>query len=50
MIEKKNSRVSVRGVFDPAALAIKLRKKINRQVEILEIQELSNIDQKKLVA
>ncbi|XXG40959.1 hypothetical protein AAC387_Pa01g1538 [Persea americana] len=50
LIEKRNSRVCVSGTFDPAELAIKLRKKINRQVEILEIQELSNIDQKPLLA
>ncbi|XP_058078857.1 heavy metal-associated isoprenylated plant protein 26 [Magnolia sinica] len=41
LIEKKLCRVTVCGAFDPAALAIKIRKKINRRVEILEIHELN---------
>ncbi|KAF3438549.1 hypothetical protein FNV43_RR21312 [Rhamnella rubrinervis] len=41
LIEKKQSRVSVCGRFIPQDVAIKIRKKTNRRVEILEIQELS---------
>lgn len=45
MIDKKQNRVCVYGVFDPAEIAIKIRKKVRRRVEIMEIQELSrNID------
>lgn len=39
MIEKQQCRISVCGVFLPSDVAIKLRKKMNRRVEILEIQE-----------
>ncbi|KAL5553464.1 hypothetical protein UlMin_040865 [Ulmus minor] len=39
LIEKEYYRVSVCGRFRPADVAIKLRKKMNRRVEILEIQE-----------
>ncbi|KAM5567693.1 heavy metal-associated isoprenylated plant protein 25 [Rosa sericea] len=39
LIEKQQCRVSVCGRFIPADVAIKLRKKMNRRVEILEIQE-----------
>lgn len=39
MIEKKQSRVSVCGKFDPRDVAIKIRKKTNRRVEILEVLE-----------
>lgn len=40
MIDKEHCRVVVCGRFVPADIAIKLRKKMNRRVEILEIQEL----------
>lgn len=40
MIEKKECRVSVCGRFIPQDVAIKIRKKTNRRVEILDIQEL----------
>ncbi|XP_077240005.1 copper transport protein family [Tasmannia lanceolata] len=52
LIEKKQSRVSVCGLFDPAEVAIKMRKKINRRIEILEIREFndSNNDPKQLLA
>ncbi|KAF5794122.1 putative heavy metal-associated domain superfamily [Helianthus annuus] len=40
LIEKQQNRVSVCGRFKPADVAIKLRKKMNRRVEILEIEEL----------
>jgi hypothetical protein len=39
MIEKQQCRISVCGIFRPSDVAIKLRKKMNRRVEILEIQE-----------
>ncbi|KAJ0987197.1 hypothetical protein J5N97_005553 [Dioscorea zingiberensis] len=39
LIEKKQCRVSVCGVFDPHDVAMKIRKKTNRRVEILEIRE-----------
>ncbi|KAK9934771.1 hypothetical protein M0R45_021902 [Rubus argutus] len=39
LIEKQQCRVSVCGRFIPADVAIKMRKKMNRRVEILEIQE-----------
>ncbi|KAK3008726.1 hypothetical protein RJ639_013129, partial [Escallonia herrerae] len=38
-IEKQHYRVSACGRFRPADIAIKIRKKMNRRVEILEIQE-----------
>lgn len=41
LIERKRSRVSVCGEFIPQDVAIKIRKKTNRRVEILEIQECS---------
>lgn len=45
LIEKQHNRVSVGGRFVPADVAIKIRKKMNRRVEILEIQELiSNVN------
>ncbi|XP_073131306.1 heavy metal-associated isoprenylated plant protein 19 [Henckelia pumila] len=44
LIEKQQYRVSVCGRFVPADVAIKIRKKMKRRVEILEIQELSNVD------
>ncbi|ESR54195.1 hypothetical protein KPL70_006802 [Citrus sinensis] len=42
LIEKKMCRVSVSGNFIPQDLAIKIRKKTNRRVEILEIHEFSS--------
>lgn len=41
LIEKQQNRVSVCGRFKPADVAIKLRKKMNRRVEILEIEEMA---------
>lgn len=43
LIEKKLNRVSVCGKFIPQDVAIKIRKKTNRRVEILDIQELTPI-------
>ncbi|XP_075633299.1 heavy metal-associated isoprenylated plant protein 9 [Castanea sativa] len=40
LIEKQECRVSVCGTFRPSDVAIKIRKKMNRRVQILEIQEL----------
>ncbi|KAI3733985.1 hypothetical protein L6452_13444 [Arctium lappa] len=40
LIEKQENRVSVCGRFKPAEVAIKLRKKMKRRVEILEIEEV----------
>ncbi|XP_042482829.1 uncharacterized protein LOC122063186 [Macadamia integrifolia] len=40
LIEKKQSRVSICGKFIPQDMAIKIRKKMNRRVEILELREL----------
>ncbi|KAL1153883.1 hypothetical protein V6Z11_A09G204700 [Gossypium hirsutum] len=45
LIEKKQCRVSVCGRFVPRDVAIKIRKKTNRRVEILEIQEFSVNDE-----
>lgn len=42
LIEKKMCRVSVSGNFIPQDLAIKIRKKTNRRVEILEIHDFSS--------
>ncbi|KAK1263798.1 hypothetical protein QJS04_geneDACA011902 [Acorus gramineus] len=39
LIERKKCRVSVCGTFSPQAVAIKMRRMINRRVEILEITE-----------
>lgn len=39
LIEKQECRVSVCGTFRPSDVAIKIRKKMNRRVQILEIQE-----------
>ncbi|GAV59196.1 hypothetical protein CFOL_v3_02727 [Cephalotus follicularis] len=39
LIEKQQCRVSVCGRFRPSDVAIKLGRKMNRRVEILEIQE-----------
>ncbi|XP_038679563.1 heavy metal-associated isoprenylated plant protein 20-like [Tripterygium wilfordii] len=41
LIEKKQSRVSVCGRFSPQEVAIKIRSKTNRRVEILHIQDLA---------
>ncbi|KAL6838282.1 hypothetical protein ACP4OV_031881 [Aristida adscensionis] len=40
LIERKQQRVSVCGAFVPQDVAIKLRKRTNRRVEILEIKEV----------
>ncbi|URE01444.1 hypothetical protein MUK42_19812 [Musa troglodytarum] len=40
LIERKQCRVSVCGSFVPQDMAIKIRKKTNRRVEILEIKEV----------
>ncbi|XVE91410.1 hypothetical protein REPUB_Repub01dG0007100 [Reevesia pubescens] len=42
LIEKQQCKVSVCGRFRPSDVAIKIRKKMNRRVEILEIQEINN--------
>ncbi|MQM07723.1 hypothetical protein Taro_040561 [Colocasia esculenta] len=42
VIERKQSRVSVFGMFDPQELAIRMRKATNRRVEILESKEVTN--------
>ena len=39
MIEREHNRVSVCGRFRPSDVAIKIRKRMNRRVEILDIQE-----------
>lgn len=40
LIEKQQRRVCVFGRFEPADVAIKIKKKMNRRVEILEVQEM----------
>ncbi|KAJ4710538.1 Heavy metal-associated isoprenylated plant protein [Melia azedarach] len=47
LIEKQQRRGIVAGRFRPSDVAIKIRKKMNRRVEIVEIQEQSedNIEQ-----
>ncbi|XP_015695856.1 heavy metal-associated isoprenylated plant protein 25-like [Oryza brachyantha] len=40
LIDRKQQRVSVCGAFVPQDVAIKLRNKANRRVEILEIKEI----------
>ncbi|XP_028793894.1 heavy metal-associated isoprenylated plant protein 25-like [Neltuma alba] len=40
LIEKKQSRVIVCGSFVPQDVAIKIKKKTNRRVEILEIGDI----------
>ncbi|KAI3453013.1 hypothetical protein Pfo_009676, partial [Paulownia fortunei] len=42
LIEKQHNKVSVYGRYIPADIAIKIKKKMKRRVEILEIQEFSN--------
>ncbi|XP_050224618.1 uncharacterized protein LOC126674244 [Mercurialis annua] len=44
MIAKQECRVVVCGRFTPADVAIKLRKKMKRRVEILEIQEFAETE------
>ena len=39
LIDRKNGRVSVWGAFSPQDVAIKIRKRTNRRVEILELRE-----------
>ncbi|CAO2830024.1 unnamed protein product [Amaranthus hypochondriacus] len=41
-IERQYNRVSVCGRFRPSDVAIKMRKRMNRRVEILEIQEFDD--------
>ncbi|KAK3442761.1 hypothetical protein EUGRSUZ_B03028 [Eucalyptus grandis] len=45
LIEKPHNRVYVCGRLRPSDVAIKLRKKMNRRVEILEIQDLDGGDE-----
>ncbi|KAI4379153.1 hypothetical protein MLD38_005488 [Melastoma candidum] len=40
LIDRPHNRVTICGKLRPSDVAIKLRKKMNRRVEILEIQEL----------
>ncbi|CAL5006096.1 unnamed protein product [Urochloa decumbens] len=40
LIDRKQHRVSVCGAFVPQDVAIKLRKRTNRRVEILDIKEV----------
>ncbi|KAF5187900.1 Heavy metal-associated isoprenylated plant protein, partial [Thalictrum thalictroides] len=47
LIEKKQSRVSVCGKCSPQDVAITIRKKMNRRVEILEIHEFEEGDHNK---
>ncbi|KAL2905100.1 Heavy metal-associated isoprenylated plant protein 26 [Bienertia sinuspersici] len=42
VIERQYNRVSVCGRFRPSDVAIKIRRKMNRRVEILEIQEFDD--------
>ncbi|XP_031492897.1 heavy metal-associated isoprenylated plant protein 29 isoform X2 [Nymphaea colorata] len=39
VIDRKQGRIKVCGTFKPPEVAIGLRKRINRRIEILEIQE-----------
>ncbi|XP_037434421.1 heavy metal-associated isoprenylated plant protein 25-like isoform X2 [Triticum urartu] len=39
LIDRKHGRVSVWGAFSPQDVAIKIRKRTNRRVEILELRE-----------
>nr|XP_015651159.1 heavy metal-associated isoprenylated plant protein 8 [Oryza sativa Japonica Group] len=38
LIDRKHGRVSVFGAFSPQDVAIKIRKRTNRRVEILEVR------------
>ncbi|XP_019160193.1 PREDICTED: uncharacterized protein LOC109156799 isoform X2 [Ipomoea nil] len=42
MIERQECRVCVCGRFDPAEVAIKIRKKMKRRVEIIDVQLFNN--------
>ncbi|PHT93605.1 hypothetical protein T459_01487 [Capsicum annuum] len=44
LIEKQHNRVSIFGRFDPADTAIRIRKKMNRRVEILDVRLPENGD------
>ncbi|KAJ7943180.1 Heavy metal-associated isoprenylated plant protein [Quillaja saponaria] len=44
LIEKQHYRVSLCGRFRPSDIAIKIRKKMKRRVEILEVQEFGGGD------
>ncbi|KAJ8539198.1 hypothetical protein K7X08_013450 [Anisodus acutangulus] len=44
LIEKQHNRVSIFGRFDPGDIAIRIRKQMNRRVEILDIQLPGNAD------
>ena len=44
MIDKKEGKVSVCGEFVPQELAIKVRKAVNRRVEIVDVKEVDQID------
>jgi len=48
LIEKQQRRVCVCGRFVPADIAIKIKKKMNRRVEILEVQEFEGDEQNEL--
>ncbi|RHN55856.1 hypothetical protein MtrunA17_Chr5g0422981 [Medicago truncatula] len=48
LIEKQQRRVCVCGRFVPADIAIKIKKKMNRRVEILEVQEFEGEEQNEL--
>ncbi|KAG6626887.1 hypothetical protein CIPAW_15G083500 [Carya illinoinensis] len=41
LIEQQQCRVCVCGIFKPSDVAVKIKKKMNRRVEILEIQEIN---------
>ncbi|CAN8253693.1 unnamed protein product [Cochlearia groenlandica] len=41
MIDKKERKIIVCGLFRPSDIAIKLQKKMKRRVEILEIEDLT---------
>jgi hypothetical protein len=42
LIDRKQQRVIVSGAFVPQDVAIKLRRRTNRRVEILELKEVDN--------
>ncbi|GLT76626.1 hypothetical protein SLA2020_482780 [Shorea laevis] len=42
MIEKEHCRLSVCGRFRPSDIAIKIRNRMNRRVEILEIHQFGD--------
>nr|GMD24906.1 heavy metal-associated isoprenylated plant protein 19-like isoform X1 [Ipomoea batatas] len=45
MIERQQCRVCICGRFDPAEVAIKIRKKMKRRVEIMDVQLFNNQEQ-----